>query len=62
MEDERTNFLKIFANLVDKIRQEDIIAVVDEKPYTWNAAYFEIKNNTRLGNKILKKLKDLKII
>ena len=62
MEEERVKFLKIFANLPDKIRQEDIIAVVDNNPYTWNAAYFEIKNNTELGKRILMKLKELKII
>lgn len=62
MEEERVKFMKIFANLPEKIRQEDIIVVIDKKPYTWNAAYFEVSNNTKAGEKILRKLKELKII
>jgi len=62
LDEERTKFKKIFANLLEKIRQEDIIIVIEKRPYTWNAAYFEINNNTPLGDKILKKLKELKIL
>jgi hypothetical protein len=62
MEKERIKFMKIFNNLPDKIRSEDIIVVIEGKPYTWNAAYFEVKNDTSLGKKILNKLKDLSII
>ena len=62
MEEEKTRFMKIFANLPEKIRREDIIVVIEDKPYTWNAAYLEIKNNTSLGKKILIKLKETKII
>jgi len=61
MEEEKSKFLKIFANIPESLR-EDIIAVIEEKPYTWNAAYIEIKNNTQLGKKILKSLKELEII
>tara|TARA_Y100000294_G_C8381002_1_gene266746 strand:+ start:192 stop:380 length:189 start_codon:yes stop_codon:yes gene_type:complete len=62
MEEERMRFMKIFANLPEKIREEDIIIVIDEKPYTWNAAYLEIKNKSELGQEILKRLKSLKIL
>lgn len=62
MEEEKVKFMKIFANLPERIRQEDIIVVIDKKPYTWNAAYFEVSNNTKVGENILKKLKELKII
>ena len=62
MEIERIKFMKIFANLPEKIRREDIIVVIDKKPYTWNAACLEVENNTELGKKILKKLKELNII
>ncbi|MFH1710706.1 MAG: hypothetical protein ABH840_00170 [Nanoarchaeota archaeon] len=61
MEDEKAKFLKIFGNIPENLRR-DIIAVIDEKPYTWNVAYIEIKNNTELGNEILKSLKELEII
>ena len=61
MEDEKAKFFKIFGNIPENLRK-DIIAVIDEKPYTWNVAYIEIKNNTELGKEILKALKDLEII
>ena len=62
MEEEKIKFIKVYSNLPNKIRNEDIIIVIDEKPYTWNASYFEINNNTVLGKKILKKLKEMDII
>jgi len=61
-EENVSNFKKIFANLPEKIRNEDIILVVDKKPYTWNAVFLEVNNSTILGAKMLKKLKELKII
>jgi len=61
MEDEKAKFLKIFQNIPENIRK-DIITVIDEKPYSWNVAYIEIRNNTELGKKILKTLKELEII
>ena len=61
MEDEKAKFLKIFGNIPENIREE-IIAVIEEKPYTWNVAYIEIRNNTELGPKLLKVLKELEII
>jgi len=61
MEDKKAKFLKIYANIPENLRN-DIIAVVNDKTYTWNAAYFEIKNNTELGKKILKELNLTKII
>ena len=55
MEDKKAKFLGVYANVPDNLR-DDIIVVVDEKTYTWNSAYFEIKNNTKLGQKLLKEL------
>ena len=52
----KAKFLKIFANLPDTIRSEDLVAVVDDKPYTWNSAAIEVKNETPTGIKILSKL------
>jgi len=62
MEDKRARFMRIFANIPEKIRGEDIIAVIDDRPYTWNTAMIEVKNNSELGKKIIKKLEKLKII
>ncbi len=61
-DDDISTFKKIFANLPEKIRNEDIILVLDKKPYTWNAVFLELNNSTNLGIKMLKKLKELKII
>lgn len=62
LEELKIKFVKIFSNLPDKVRKEDIIVVIDEKPYTWNAAYLEVKNDTKLGKEILNKLNKLGII
>ena len=61
MEDKKAKFLRIYANIPESLRG-DIIVIVDEKTYTWNTAYFEIKNNTHLGKKILKSLEETNII
>ena len=62
LEDLKLKFEKIFANLPAKVRDEDIIFVLDKNPYTWNSVFFEIKNNTSLGKKMLKRLEELDII
>ena len=51
--------MRIFANIPEKVRSEDIIAVVDNKPYTWNSAMIEVKNNSEIGKEIIKKLEKL---
>ena len=62
MENKREKFLRIFANIPEKIRGEDVIAVVDDRPYTWNAAAIEVKNDSVLGKNILKMLEEADII
>ena len=62
----REKFLRIYSNLPINLREE-IILVLDissekKAPVTWNVAYLEVKNNTELGQKILKKLEELKFI
>ena len=57
MEEERAKFLRSFANIPEDLRN-DIIALVDNKTYTWNTAYLEIKDDTLLGKKILKTLEE----
>jgi len=61
MEDMKAKFLRAYANVPEKLRS-DILAVVDKKPYTWNTSYFEIKENTELGKKILKALEEMDIL
>ena len=59
--EKRAKFLRIFANIPEDLRN-DIIALADDKTYTWNTAYFEIKDDTSLGKKLLKALEENKII
>lgn len=61
-EDLRVKFLKIFANIPDKIRSEHSIVIIDDKPYTWNNAAIEVKNDTAIGKKIIETLKRSRLI
>lgn len=56
-----SRFQRIYANLPEKIRN-GIVVVVDEKPYSWNAVYVELINNTTLGRKMYEKLLKMEII
>jgi len=57
----RVKFLKIYANIPEDLRK-DILVVVEKSPYTWNTAYIEVKEDSELGKKILKILKEVEII
>ena len=61
MENKRAKFLRTYANIPEDLR-EDIIVVVEDKTYTWNTSYLEIRDNTFLGQKILKALEETGII
>ena len=54
-------FVRVYANLPVPERSQ-VVAVINDKPYSWDVAYAEISNNTDLGNKILKKIKLLGIL
>jgi len=62
MIDKKDKYLRIFANIPEKIRAEDVIAVIDDKPFTLNTATIEIKNDSELGKKILIQLEKLGIL
>lgn len=57
----KEKFLKVFANLPEPER-EQVIAIIDNKTYSWNIAFNEISNDTELGKKILKKLENLGLL
>ncbi len=61
LEDLMAKFLKAYANLPEPERYQ-VVAIIDEKPHSWNAAYLEVSNNTKLGNKILEKMKLAEIL
>lgn len=46
--------MRVFANVPENMRGDEVISVVDDKPFTWNTAMIEIKNDSELGKKILK--------
>ena len=60
-EEKREKFLKVYYNLPLKVREE-VILDLDDKPISWNVAYVEVKNKTEIGETILQKLAELKII
>lgn len=61
MKEKRAKFLRIYADIPEELRS-DIIVIVDDKTYTWNTSYLEVRDNTTIGQKILKALEDTKII
>ncbi|MCK4649934.1 hypothetical protein KAT36_01750 [Candidatus Pacearchaeota archaeon] len=61
MEQLREKFLSAYADIPNSLRKE-IIIIADEKTYTWDSTYFEVKNNTKLSEKLLNTLSELKII
>ena len=58
----KDKFFKVYANLPINLRDEIILVLPERGPITWNVAYLEISNDTELGNKILQKLAELKIL
>lgn len=59
---DKARFLKIYANLPINLRNEIVLVLDESGPITWNAAYIEINNDTKLGEQIFDKLVKLKII
>ncbi|MDO8537590.1 MAG: hypothetical protein Q7S21_01775 [archaeon] len=62
---EKSRFLSVYANLSLDLRKEIILIIEEgeeEKPITWNVAFNEISNETKLGKKILKKIIELELI
>ena len=52
----KAEFMRAYANLPVPEKSQ-VVAVVDEKPYSWDVAFTEISNNNKLGNKILNKMR-----
>lgn len=57
----RERFLKVYANLPLGSRGE-IVAVLEDGPVTWQAAYLEVINDTPHAAEILGQLEHLKIL
>jgi len=61
MENKTSKFIKVYSKLPKELIDQ-IVVYVEEKPYTWEAIYFEVKNETKTSKKILKTLSDMDII
>ena len=57
----RAKFLHAYANLPEPEKSQ-VLVLIDERTYSWDAANSEISNNTKLGEKILKKLVLMEIL
>ena len=58
----KQSFYKVFSNLPLNLREEVILVLPNFGPITWQVAYLEVDNDTSIGNTVLEKLSDLKII
>lgn len=58
----REKFMKLYSNLPLNLRKEVILILEDKQPISWEVAYIEIENKTKVGEKVLKKLAKLNII
>ena len=54
----RARFLKSYASVPQKLR-DDVIAIIDERTYSWNSAYVEVLAKSPLGDRILQSLADV---
>ena len=59
---EKDRFFKVYANLPLNLRNEIILVLPERGPITWNVAYLEISNDTKVGEDILKRLIELAIL
>ena len=57
----KAKFLKMIASVPIPLREE-IIAVVDKKTISWNAAYGELKEDTDNAKFIIEHLKKIELI
>lgn len=54
-------FMKVFVSL-PLTERDQVAVVIEDNPISWNMAYREIRNNTQLGETIIKKLIALDVI
>jgi hypothetical protein len=59
--DKKAQFFKVYANL-PQVSREEIVVVIHNEPYTWQAARLEVEQDTLIGEEILETLVKLKIL
>jgi hypothetical protein len=60
--EEKDRFLNVYNNLPINLRNEVVLVLSSQDPITWRVAFLEISNDTKLGEEILHKLIQLRII
>jgi len=61
--EKQEDFFKVYSNIPIKVKERrNVVVVIDNQAVSWSLASQEIKNNTKLGQKLLKILKNLEII
>ena len=58
----KEKFFRVYANLPIGLRDQVVIVVPEIGPMSWNAAYTEVNNSTKIGDLIVEKLIEQKII
>lgn len=58
----KNRFIKVYSNLPINLRNEIILVLPNIGSITWNVASLEINGETEIGQTILNKLIELKII
>lgn len=58
----KDRFIKVYANLPINLRNEVILVLPQIGAITWNVASLEVNGETELGQTIINKLIELKII
>ena len=58
----KDRFFRVYANLPVGLRDQVIIVLPEVGPMSWNAVYVEVSNSTKLGDTVVEKLVELKII
>lgn len=61
MQDKKAKFLKIYSQLPEALIDQ-IVVFLEDKPYSWKAIFFEVKNNTPTSKKILNTLSEMDMI
>lgn len=57
----RSKFLKTLAKVSDSLRDE-IVAVIDDKPFDWSTTNVEVRGKTKKGDQILRLMDQLGLI
>lgn len=58
----KERFFRVYANLPVGLRDQVVVVLPEVGPLSWNAAYAEMSNSTKLGDTIVERLIEHKII